>query len=103
MFLACDMPFVTAALLLSVHKRFGDGGKDLFVRSEATVGFPLVLRRDALPLVTKQIEQDKLSLHELARVLKARMMRAPPPWQLQLRNINTPEDWRHARRLWLRS
>ncbi len=103
MFLACDMPFVTAELLLAVHRRSGEGSKDLFVRSEATVGFPFVLRRVALPTVTRQIEQDKLSLHELARVLEAKTMRVPPRWRRQLRNINTPKDWRHARRLWLRS
>src|SRR6187399_1903646 len=48
MFLACDMPFVTAELLLAVHRRSGDGSKDLFVRSE-TVGFPFVLRSVVLP------------------------------------------------------
>ena len=103
MFLACDMPFVTAALLRAVHRRFGEGSKDMFVRSEGTVGFPFVLRRDALATVTKQIEQEKLSLHELAQALKAKMMRVPPRWRPQLRNINTPDEWRRARRLWPRS
>jgi len=102
MFLACDMPFVTAELLLAVHRRSGEGSKDLFVRSETTVGFPFVLRSVVLPKVTEQIEQEKLSLHELARVLKAKTTRVPPRWRLQLRNINTPEEWRRARRLWLR-
>src|SRR5439155_4029677 len=36
MFLACDMLFVTTALLRAMHRRFGEGNKDLFVRSEDT-------------------------------------------------------------------
>src|SRR2546426_12231815 len=56
MFLACDMPFVTAALLRAMHRRLGEGDKYLFVRSEDAVGLPFVLRRDALAVVTKQIE-----------------------------------------------
>lgn len=100
MFLACDMPFLTAAILRAVHRRFGDGRKDLFVRTEGTVGFPFLLRRDALATVTKQIEQEKLSVHELARTLKAKTMRVPPRWCPQLRNINTPEEWHRAIRLW---
>ena len=100
MFLACDMPFVTAAFLRAMHRRFGEGNKDLFVRSEDTVGLPFVLRRDALAAVTKQIESGRFSLHELARALKAKTMRVPPRWRRQLRNINTPREWASAVRRW---
>jgi molybdopterin-guanine dinucleotide biosynthesis protein A len=100
MFLACDMPFITAPLLHAMHRRFGDGSKDLFVCSEGQVGFPFLIRHDALATVTDQIEQERFSLHELARVLKAKTLRAPPGWRPQLRNINTPEEWRRAIRLW---
>jgi molybdopterin-guanine dinucleotide biosynthesis protein A len=103
MFLACDMPFITATLLRAVRRRFGRRNGALFLCLDRKPGFPFVLRRDALATVTKQIEQDKLSLHELSRVLKAKMMRVPPRWRPQLRNINTLEDWRHAHRLWLPS
>jgi len=102
MFLACDMPFITATLLRAVRRRFGRRNDALFVYLDRKPGFPFVLRRVALPTVTKQIGQEKLSLHELARVLKAKTTRVPPRWRLQLRNINTPEEWRRARRLWLR-
>jgi len=100
MFLACDMPFVTAALLRAMHRRFGEGNKYLFVRSEDAVGLPFVLRRDALAAVTKQIELGRFSLQELARALKAKTMGVPPRWRPQLRNINTPGQWARAARRW---
>lgn len=100
MFLACDMPFVTAPLLRVVLRRFGRRHGALFVSSAGHVGFPFVLRRDALAAVTGQIGQEKFSLHELARALKARKMRVPPRWRPQLRNVNTPAAWRRALAVW---
>src|SRR5438046_804749 len=84
MFLACDMPFVSAALLRAMHRRFGEGNKYLFVRSEDTVGLPFLLRRDALATVTKQIESGRFSLHELARALKAKTFCPPASQRAEL-------------------
>src|ERR1043165_4007062 len=103
MFLAWDMPGITAALLRSMLGRFGDGSEDLFVCQEDMVGFPFVIRRAALGIVTKQIEQEKASLHELARALKAKTLRVTPRWRPQLTNINTPEEWARAVRRWTMS
>lgn len=100
MLLACDMPFITAPLLHAVRRRFGDGSKDLFVCLDSRVGFPFLIRHDALTTVTDLIEQEKFSLHELARALKAKTLRAPAGWRPQLRNINTPAEWKRAIRLW---
>jgi len=103
MFLACDMPFVSAALLRSVRRTFGCGRRGLFARAHGRVGFPFVLGREAMTTVAKQIGQEEFSLNELARALKAKTMLMPPRWRTQLRNINTPDEWRRARRLWTRS
>jgi molybdopterin-guanine dinucleotide biosynthesis protein A len=100
MFLACDMPFVTAKFLRVVLRRFGRRRGALFVCSAGHVGFPFVLQRDALAAVTRQIEQEMFSLHELARTLQARRMRVPPRWRAQLRNVNTPDEWKRAQGLW---
>src|SRR6266568_4948322 len=43
MFLACDMPFVTAALLRAVRRGFGARDDAMFVRSGGRVGFPFAL------------------------------------------------------------
>ena len=100
MFLACDMPFVTAALLRAMHRRFGEGNKYLFVRSEDTVGLPFLLRRDALATVTKQIELGRFSLHELARALKAKTFCPSASQRAELRNVNTPREWARTVRRW---
>ena len=96
MFLACDMPFITATLLRAVHRRF-ERYDALFVCLGRKPGFPFVLRCGTLPTVTRQIEQEKFSLRDLARVLGAKTL-IVPRWRPQLRNINTPEEWRRARR-----
>lgn len=100
MYLACDMPFVTATLLRAVRRRFGLCHDALFVSLAGQVGFPFVLRRDALAAVKNQIEQEKFSLHELTRALKAKTMCVPPRWRAQLRNVNTPDEWERVIRLW---
>ncbi len=106
-FLACDMPFVTAGLIEWLMResrrrvRNDKGNRDgAFVRRECAVGFPLVLRRRVLRVVERQIKRAALSLQALAAALRARRMRLPPGWAPQLRNVNTPGAWEQARRVW---
>jgi len=102
MFLACDMPFVTDALMRGVLERFWQQGNALFVRSGSRPGFPFVLRREALATVATQIEQGEFALHALARRLKAGSFSPPLSQQAQLRNVNTPREWASAVRVWMR-
>jgi len=99
LFLACDMPFVTESLLRTVLKNFGRRGNALFVCSARKPGFPFVLRRETLPLVSRQIAQRKLSLGELASELRSKFFSPPPRLRVQLRNINTPAEWARAIKL----
>ena len=101
MFLACDMPFVTESLLRAVLGRFGGRGVGLVVHSEGKPGFPLVLRRDALATVARQLKQGKLSLHGLTRTLRAKAFSLPPSQRAQLRNANTPSEWSRTLKLWI--
>jgi molybdopterin-guanine dinucleotide biosynthesis protein A len=100
MFLACDMPFVTRALLRAVLKRASRQDRALFVCSAGKPGFPFVLRREVLTMVAAQIEQGPFSLHELARTLRARTFPLPTSQLSQLQNVNTPRDWARTIRLW---
>jgi molybdopterin-guanine dinucleotide biosynthesis protein A len=102
MFLACDMPFITAALLRALLRRFDQQGKALFVYSEEKTGFPIVLRREALAMVARQIEAENFALHELSRTLKAMRFAPPVSNRAQLRNINTPQEWARAVASWNR-
>jgi len=103
LFLACDMPFVRAALMEFLLRGLGADEQASFVRSQhgrGAIGFPFVLRRCVLPIVAKQIEQGKVSVRDLATALKARIVRLPRSFEPQLRNVNTPEEWRLTRKAW---
>jgi molybdopterin-guanine dinucleotide biosynthesis protein A len=82
-----------------VAKR-GSGHNAVFVRSNEVTGFPFLLPRASLPDVAVQIEMRRFSLQELAKTLKAKSIRLPRKLAPQLRNINTPAEWRRAQRLW---
>jgi len=100
LFLACDMPFIRPGLLGVVLRRFGFARDALFTRSKDGAGFPFVLRRAVLDRVSAQIARGEVSLRDLARALKAGAFRPPYRYRLQLRNLNTPDEWDRARRVW---
>lgn len=100
LFLACDMPFVTAELLRAVQSEFQPEDRALFVRAGENVGFPFLLRREALSVVSGQMKQEQFSLQALAGALAARCLRLPVCWRAELANVNTPQDWTRARRRW---
>lgn len=100
LFLACDMPWITTTLLRVVFRRFGRTNLALFVRSQNVVGFPFALRREARTVVAGQIARKELSLHALARALKAKTLRPSLRQRAQLRNVNTPGEWERARECW---
>jgi molybdenum cofactor guanylyltransferase len=98
LFLACDMPFVSTGLLQKALGNLTPGHRALFVRHGGRVGFPFLLRRDVLPVVIDQVVQKELSLQTLATILKARTIRLPHAMSAELFNINTPADWKKARK-----
>jgi len=92
------MPFVTRDLMLLLVKNFQTSRKPLFVRSgpDRAPGFPFVLSRETLKLVSAQIERGELSLGALAKVLQAKSARLPRSLAPQLTNINEPNDLEYA-------
>src|SRR5262249_18713664 len=72
------------------------GSRSVFVRERNSVGFPFVLSRETFPLVERQIQAREFSLRTLARHLKAVSFRLPAAFAPQLRNLNTPAQWRRA-------
>jgi molybdopterin-guanine dinucleotide biosynthesis protein A len=101
LFLACDMPFVTARLmrwLLAKPARHG-----CFTRHGGTVGFPFLLPYSAGPVVKAQIAKGCLSLQDLAKCLEAKCVRLPRGYSVQLRNINTPVEFSRACARWERA
>jgi molybdopterin-guanine dinucleotide biosynthesis protein A len=100
LFLACDMPFVQVALLNRFLDKAIAKPDAIFMECNSRPGFPFLLSREALAVVTKQVEDNDTSLHELARRLKAKRLRPLPSMENQLRNVNTPSEWEIARKLW---
>ena len=101
LFLACDMPFVSAGLLEMLVRKAEHNENALFVETNGRVGFPLLLfRSTALPVVKSQLEKMAFSLQRLARALRSQTIRLAARQARELFNVNTPDDLRKARALW---
>src|SRR5262249_40027045 len=92
LFLACDMPFVSPALMLWLLKHVSSSAPAVFVISKEGPGFPFVLHQSCLAMVRQQIRRGRYSVSALAQVLKGRMARPPAKFTAELLNINTPWD-----------
>jgi molybdopterin-guanine dinucleotide biosynthesis protein A len=106
LFLACDMPFVSAGWLRKIARAHRSGALAVFsclrqapsTGSGRAVGFPCLISRSLLPEVLEQLATGDRSLHGLAARLDATLLDASPRYEPQLFNINTPEDWAYAQR-----
>lgn len=92
MFLSCDMPFITPALL----RRLKQMKSPAFVEHDGRVGFPFILSVSHLEIVETEIRAGRFSLQNLAKRLKAKRLRVRGRNARQLYNINTAADWREA-------
>jgi len=101
LFLACDMPFVSAQWLAALLAAFHRKPRPMFTTIDRLAGFPLLLPRAVLPVVEARILQKKFSLQELARALRARLLRPPRARRAEFFNVNSPADWQAARRTWV--
>ncbi len=101
--LSCDMPFGDAALLADWIRCASRRGRhrSWFVKEEELFGFPGVVWREEREWVQGAIRGGRLGLQALARVLGAGSLGVKPSCRYRLFNVNTPEDWREARRLWM--
>ena len=99
LFLACDMPLVSPALLRRIAHASRGGERAVFVAQSGRVGFPLLLPVKLLERVEAQIAAQEFSLQALAKKLRAHRVTMPARSRA-LCNVNTPEDAARAR-TWL--
>ena len=100
LFLSCDMPFVSTDLVQSLLSRSSRRNNALFLRENGRIGFPFLLSRATLAVVEQQLAARQFSLHQLARVLRARTLCLPRGRAQELFNINTPAELKIARKQW---
>jgi len=91
LFLACDMPLITPALLSRLFRASADGKRATFTCQQQRVGFPFLLPAESLAVVEEQITAGELSLQSLAEKLHARRLFVPVRSE-ELCNVNTPAD-----------
>jgi len=96
LFLACDMPFVSASLMKRLVQQYKKTARPIFTFASNQFGFPLLLPTAVLPTVEEQIRTSAVSLQALAGKLRARRYRVSPREQKQLLNISTPKDFARA-------
>jgi molybdopterin-guanine dinucleotide biosynthesis protein A len=97
LFLACDMPLVSPALLRRIVRASRDGERAVFAEQSKRVGFPCALPVEALAVVRQQIDSKEFSLQALATKLHARRLIVPAR-RLELLNVNTRNDLAAASR-----
>ena len=97
LFLACDMPFVSAALLRKLLRKLSGSCQSAFTLNDGLAGFPFAVRVECAPIVEAQITAKKLSLQALARALRASLVSPPRSRREQTLNINTRADLAVAR------
>lgn len=97
LFLACDMPLVSPALLRRMVRSNRGGECAVFAEQNKRVGFPCALPVQALAVVQQQIDAKEFSLQALAAKLHARRLLIPAR-SLELLNVNTPADLAEAGR-----
>jgi molybdopterin-guanine dinucleotide biosynthesis protein A len=101
LFLACDMPLVSTALLRRLLRASRSGACPVFSVQQKRIGFPLVLPRAGLVCIDAQIARRAFSVQGLAEALKAKAVRVASN-SPELLNVNTPGEKIEAER-WLQS
>ncbi len=96
LFLPCDMPFVSPALLRLVAAPLSGSHLGRFVEANGQVGFPFQLRSGTEPIVRDHLEKGAYSINELADAIEADRIMIPKAWRHEIFNINRPEDWEAA-------
>ena len=100
LFLACDMPCVTETLLQTVLRKNKSRTTAVFTVNQRGAGFPMLLKRSALPTVERQLAEQQFSLRKLSQALDATSFRPGSPFKADLMNVNTPGDWNKLESAW---
>lgn len=93
LFLSCDMPLVTPALLQKLLQIYARVPHPVFTVEKNGPGFPFLLPKETLETVQQQIARNELALRDLCAALSAAQLEPAPHELPPLRNINTPREY----------
>jgi molybdopterin-guanine dinucleotide biosynthesis protein A len=93
LFLACDMPHVSGALLKKILQHSKNGGESVFTWNNDTAGFPFVLNCRVLPVLETLLAGKQFSIQVLAKKSRANQFRPGRGFKSELVNVNTSADW----------
>lgn len=93
-FCACDMPLVTRALPEFLANCIPPDAQAAIPQARDGRLYPLcgLYRREILPLMEAQLQRGELRIMRLLSLCRITILLPPNHWQL--RNINTPEEYR---------
>ena len=97
LFLACDMPFVSEALLHKLIRNLSRSRQAAFTFIDGLAGFPFALRVECAPKVEELIAAKEFSIQALARALRAERVSPPRSQRQQTFNINNAAELAAAR------
>ena len=93
LFLACDMPQVSRALLEKILQYSQTDCDAIFSWSKDVAGFPFVLNLRTISIVEMLLGKKEFSLKGLAKETHAKKFRPGHLFKSDLLNVNTPADW----------
>jgi molybdopterin-guanine dinucleotide biosynthesis protein A len=97
LFLACDMPLISSALLRRLIGTSRKGSVPVFAAQSGRASFPLLLPISSLALAEQQIAEREFSLQSLVKKLNAKRVIVSSRSR-ELFNVNTPADLKTAAR-----
>ncbi len=98
LFLACDMPFVTEAILRRILRHFRARDRACFATVNGRAGFPFIIRSDAAEFIAAEIQAGRWSLQQLVGTLQARPVAIAARDHATLDNLNTRDELLAARK-----
>ncbi len=98
LFLACDMPFVTEAILHRIIRHFRPRDRGCFATVNGRAGFPFIIRSEDAEIIAAEIQAGRWSLQQLVGTLKARPVVIAARDHATLDNLNTRDELLAARK-----
>jgi iron complex transport system ATP-binding protein len=100
LFLSCDMPLLDHEWLRELIRVYEARGRAVFTEDNGLAGFPFIIASNSLGKIEQCLRSGASSIQDAAERLDARRLSIGTNRKHELLNVNTPEDYRAAQKLW---